>query len=63
MPKVLGSDVSNYDSIRIATVKYDTLYIAIHFATPDSFYIFLPEIQIMLSTIKIVEPTQMVSAI
>lgn len=53
VPKFLGADIFDYNAIRISTVKDDTLYTFSYFATPDTFYIFLPIVQKMLSTLKI----------
>lgn len=53
VPKFLGADIFDYNAIRISTVKDDTLYTVSYFATPETFYIFLPIVQKMLSTLKI----------
>jgi hypothetical protein len=53
VPKLLGADIFDYDAIRISGIKDDKLYTLTYFATPETFYIFLPIVQKMLSTLKI----------
>ena len=55
VPKFMGSDIYDYDAIKISTLKDDRLYTVSYFAPPDSFYIFLPIVQKMLGSLKIVE--------
>jgi hypothetical protein len=53
VPKLLGADIFDYDAIRISGIKDDKLYTLTYIATPDTFYIFLPIVEKMLSTLKI----------
>ena len=53
VPKFMGADVYDYDAIKISTLKDDKLYTVTYFAPSDTFYIFLPIVQKMLSTLKI----------
>jgi hypothetical protein len=53
VPKLLGADIFDYDAIRISGIKDDKLYTLTYFATPETFYIFLPVVQKMLSTLNI----------
>ena len=55
VPKFMGADIYDYDAIKISTLKDDRLYTVTYFAPPDSFYIFLPIVQKMLGSLKIVE--------
>jgi hypothetical protein len=53
VPKLLGADIFDYDAIRISGINDDKLYTLTYFATPETFYIFLPVVQKMISTLKI----------
>jgi hypothetical protein len=53
VPKLLGADIFDYDAIRISGIKDDKLYTLTYFATPETFYIFLPVVQKMISTLNI----------
>jgi hypothetical protein len=55
VPKFLGADIFDYEAIRVSTLKNDKLYTVTYFATPESFHIYLPIVQKMLSTLKIQE--------
>ena len=53
VPKFMGADIYDYDAIKISALKNDRLYTVTYFAPSDTFYIFLPIVQKMLSTLKI----------
>lgn len=55
VPKFMGSDLFDYDAIRISTVKNDKFYTVNYFATPETFYIYLPIVQKMIDSLKILE--------
>lgn len=55
VPKFMGADIYDYDAIKISTLKDDRLYTVTYFAPPDSFNLFLPIVQKMLGSLKIVE--------
>ena len=53
IPKFMGADIYDYDAIKISTLKGDRLYTVTYFGPPDTFYTYLPIVQKMLSTLKI----------
>ena len=55
VPKFLGADLFDYDAIKISAIKDNTLYTVTYFADPETFYIFLPIVQKMLGSLKILE--------
>jgi hypothetical protein len=59
VPKFLGADIFDYNAIQISTVRDGKLYTVTYFATAETFYIFLPIVQKMLGTLKILEPKQL----
>ena len=52
-PKFLGTDVVDYSAIQISSIKGEKLYTLTYFSPAESFYTFLPIVQKMLSTLKI----------
>ena len=52
-PKFLGTDVVDYTAFQISSIKGEKLYTLTYFAPPESFNIFLPIVEKMLSSIKI----------
>ena len=55
IPKFLGADIFDYNAIQISALKENTLYTVTYFADTETFYIFLPMVQKMLGSLKIVE--------
>ena len=53
VPKFLGADIFDYGAIQISAIKDNTLYTVTYFADPETFHIFLPIVQKMLGTLKI----------
>lgn len=53
IPKFLGADLFDYDAIQISAIKDNTLYTVTYFADPETFHIFLPIVQKMLGSLKI----------
>ena len=54
-PKFLGilTDVVDYSAIQISSIKDEKLYTLTYFSPVENFYIFLPIVEKMLSTLKI----------
>ena len=52
-PKFLGSDVVDYTAFQISSINGSNLYTVTYFAPPESFYIFLPIAEKMLSSMRI----------
>ena len=66
VPKFLGADVYDYDAIQISAVKENSLYTVTYFADSETFNIFLPIVQKMIGSLKILEKpivTQQASSI
>ena len=40
VPKFIGADIYDYDAIKIATLKDNTLYTVTYFAAPENFQYF-----------------------
>ena len=53
IPKFLGADIFDYGAIQISAIKDNTLYTVTYFADPETFHIFLPIVQKMLGSLKI----------
>lgn len=51
--KFLGSEISDYTGFQTSAVKGDRLYTFTYFSTAENFHLFLPIVQKMLSTFKI----------
>lgn len=54
-PKFLGTDVVDYAAFQISSINGSKLYTVTYFAPPESFYKFLPTIQKMIGSLKILE--------
>lgn len=51
--KFLGSESFDYTGFQISALKGDRLYTFTYFSTPENFHLFLPIVQKMFSTFKI----------
>jgi hypothetical protein len=57
-PNFLGPISYDYNAIMISAIRNDTLYTLNYFATPETFNIYLPIVQKMISSLKITEPSK-----
>ena len=53
VPKFLGADIYDYDAFKISALKGENLYTFTYFSDLENFYLFLPIVQKMLSTLEI----------
>ena len=53
IPRFLGSDIFDYTAFQISALKGDRVYTFTYFSTPENFHLFLPIVQKMLDSVKI----------
>jgi hypothetical protein len=52
--RLFGADIYEYDVIQVSAIKSNRLYTFTYFSTPQNFHLFLPLVEKMLSTLKII---------
>lgn len=54
VPRFLGKDIYEYGVIKISAINDNRLYTFTYFSTPQNFHLFMPVVEKMLGTLKII---------